>query len=294
MLSRGVASLRAQVPVRGMATAQALRERVASVKSTRKITSAQKMIATFKLRKAQTALTSARDYTRVMDQLEFKPADEEKVAKSQLFIGLSADKGFCGAINSSIVRGVRDATNAAVQGGLETAKIMCVGERGRGGLERMFKQYFTIAVTDYEKVRNFKQCSELTDMWLAQDCEKASFFNQKFVSMISYDTNESVFWSYDAVKEDLATQFADYEMEGDNEVLQNLHEFKCAVKMFHFFAELDTSTLSARMQAMDSASNNAGDLIDALTLKLNRTRQAKITTELSEIISGAAASEGEK
>lgn len=291
MLSRGVASLWAQVPVRGMATAQALRERVASVKSTRKITSAQKMIATFKLRKAQTALSSARDYARVMDAVDFKPADENKVAKSQLFIGLSADKGFCGAINSSIVRGVRDGCNKALERGLEKAKIMCIGERGRGGLERTFKNYFTLAITDYEKVRNFRQCAELTDMWLEQDVEKTSFFNQQFVSMISYNTNETVFWSYDAVKDDLATQFADYEMEGDNEVLQNLYEFKCAVKMFHFFAELDTSTLSARMQAMDSASNNAGELIDALTLQLNRTRQAKITTELSEIISGAVASE---
>lgn len=291
MLSRGVASMKGSQPVRGMATAQALRERVASVVSTRKITSAQKMIATFKLRKAQTALSSSRNFAAAMDTIGFEPTTEPASVKSHLFVGLSADKGFCGAINSSIVRAVRDKCNGEIQGGLEEPKIMIIGERGRGGLERLFKDYFTVSITDYEKIRNFRQCAEMADFYLAQKTDKTSVFYQKFNSMISYSTLEQTNYSYELVKDDLTTSLSEYEVEGDSDILQNLHEFKAAVKMFHYFAELDTSTLSARMQAMESASTNAGDLIDALTLKLNRTRQAKITTELSEIISGAAAAD---
>jgi F-type H+-transporting ATPase subunit gamma len=141
-------------------------------------------------------------------------------------------------------------------------------------------------------VRNFKQCAELSDIILShKSIEKTSIFYQKFVSMISYTTTEAVYWNYDLIKDDLGEAFADYEMEGDHDILQNLYEFKAGVKLYHYLAELDASTLSSRVQAMDSASNNAGDLIDSLTLVLNRTRQSKITTELSEIISGAQASE---
>jgi ATP synthase F1 gamma subunit len=186
---------------------------------------------------------------------------------------------------------VRDHCNGAKEKGLEDARIIILGERGRGGLERLFKQHFVLSVTDYEKVRNFRQCAELADYFLANTADKTSIFYQKFNSMISYSTLEYVNWNFESMKDEVGNNFAEYEMEGDADILQNLYEFKSAVKMFHFFAELDTSTLSARMQAMDSASTNAGELIDALTLKLNRTRQAKITTELSEIISGAAAAD---
>jgi F0F1-type ATP synthase gamma subunit len=90
------------------------------------------------------------------------------VASSVLYVGLFGDKGFCGAINSSIVRSVRDNTNKfkAEGGTTETAKIMIMGERGRGGLERHFKNRFTVSVTDYDKVRSFKQCAELADLVL--------------------------------------------------------------------------------------------------------------------------------
>lgn len=293
MLSRALPSLRTVQPRRGMATAQALRERVESVKSTQKITSAQKMIATFKLRKAQDNLTSARNFARSMDELNFIPeALEKENPKKNLFVGLTADKGFCGAINSSIVRAVRDKINAGTQAGtLEEPSIIVVGERGKGGLERLFKQFYVTTITEYEKVRNLGQCSAIVDYMLQQKVDKASVYYQKFVSMISYDTLEGAYWSYDAIKDSLEDQFSEYEKEGDADILQNLYEFKMNVKMFHYFAELDAATLSARMQAMDSASSNANDMIDALTLKLNRTRQAKITTELAEIISGAAAAD---
>lgn len=294
MLSRGLANVGQQAarqqPARGMATAQQLRERISSVKNIKKITSAMKMVAVCKLRVAQESLQRARAFQQAVDEVKMEPKEDRK-PKSRLWVGISSDRGLCGAINSSISRGIRDSILDAQQEGLEDVKVLLIGEKCKQGLERLFKDEFTTTLSETAKFKpcTFKQCGILTDYWLAQDSEKSSVYWQNFKSMISYITTETTFWSYDAVKDDLAVQFSDYEMEGDSDILQNLHEFRCSVKLNHFFAENETSTLSARMSAMDNSTNNANDMIDTLTLVLNRNRQTKITTELSEIISGAAA-----
>lgn len=293
---RGVMHMRNTAqPARGMATAQALRERISAVKNIRKITSAMKMVAVCKLRVAQETLAAARNFSAAVTDVDFKPKDDKTQAKKVLYIGISSDRGLCGAINSSISRGVRDAVWAGEEAGVEESQILLIGEKAKQGLERIFKDNFTDTLSETSKFRacTFKQCGELTDFWTARaaNVDSSSVFYQKFVSMISYVTTEDKFWSYDVVKEDLATEFAEYEMEGDADILQNLHEYRTSVKLYHYFAENEASTLSARMSAMDNSSNNAKDMIDELSIILNRNRQAKITTELSEIISGAAASE---
>lgn len=296
MLSRGLANVGRQAarqqPARGMATAQQLRERIASVKNIKKITSAMKMVAVCKLRVAQEALQRARAFQQAVDEVKMEPKEERK-PKNRLWVGISSDRGLCGAINSSISRGIRDSIQEAQTEGLasEDVKVLLIGEKCKQGLERLFKENFTTTLSETAKFKpcSFKQCGVLTDYWLSQDSEKTSVYWQNFKSMISYITTETTFWSYEAVKDDLAVQFSDYEMEGDSDILQNLHEFRCSVKLNHFFAENETSTLSARMSAMDNSTNNANDMIDTLTLVLNRNRQTKITTELSEIISGASA-----
>lgn len=292
MLSRGIGRIKAQQPVRGMATAQALRERISSVKNIQKITSAMKMVAVCKLRVAQENLEKARNFQASLNELSFAPKEATK-PKTQLWVGISSDRGLCGAINSSIARGVRDSIYKAQENGLENTKVLLIGEKGKQGLERLFKDNFTVTLSETAKFKacTFKQCGELTDYWSAIETDLTSVYFQKFVSMISYDTTEDKFWSYEAVKDDIAAEFADYEMEGDPDILENLHQFRQCVKLFHYFAENETSTLSARMTAMDNSSSNAKDMIDSLQLVLNRNRQAKITTELSEIISGAAAAD---
>jgi len=296
MFSRAAAPIGrvAQQPARGMATAQALRERITSVKNIQKITSAMKMVAVCKLRVAQENLAKARNFQQSMGEVKFEPKDAKKTAKNQTWIGISSDRGLCGAINSSISRGVRDSILKAQDvGGVEDVQVLLIGEKCKQGLERQFGNKFTTTLSETGKFKacTFKQCGELTDYWSTLETEKTSVFFQRFVSMISYDTTEDTYWSYETVKDDLATEFADYEMEGGSDILENLHEFKSCVKLFHYFAENETSTLSARMSAMDNSSNNARDMIDSLQLVLNRNRQAKITTELSEIISGAAAAD---
>lgn len=286
-------SLRQQ-PARGMATAQALRERISSVKNIQKITSAMKMVAVCKLRLAQDNLAVARTFQASMNEMEFKPANEDKVVpKKKMYVGISSDRGLCGAINSSISRGVRDEILKAKSEGLEASEIILIGEKCKQGLEKQFGSDFQVTLSETAKFKpcTFKQCAELTDYWLGREMDQTSVFFQKFVSMISYETTQDHFWSYDACKDDLITEFADYEVEGDQDTMKNLYEFRQCVKLFHYFAENETSTLSARMTAMDNSASNAKDMIESLQLVLNRNRQAKITTELSEIISGAAAAD---
>lgn len=300
MLSRGlvaVARQPAQVqPARGMATAQALRQRVSSVKNIKKITSAMKMVAVCKLRVAQENLEKARNFQRAVAEVKFEPK-EAFTPKKVAYVGISSDRGLCGAINSSIVRGIRDSIyKEEEKGSAEDVKIMVIGEKAKQGLERLFKDKFEVTISETAKFKpcTFKQCGEITDYWTSLDTEMTTVFYQTFKSMIAYDTTQDVYWSYDSIKDDLALQFADYEMEGDADILQNFNEFRSSVRLYHYFSENETSTLSARMTAMDNSSKNASDMIDALNLQLNRTRQAKITTELSEIISGAEASADQK
>lgn len=279
-------------PVRGMATAQALRQRIAAVKNIAKITSAMKMVAVCKLRVAQENLEKARAFQRPVAEIAMEPKDAaDRKPKSRLWVGISSDRGLCGAINSSISRGVRDSIYAAQGEGCEDYKVVLIGEKCKQGLERLFKEHFKTTLSETAKFKpcSFKQAGLLTDFWLQEEFDVSSVYWQNFKSMISYVTTETKFWGYNGIKDEIQADFADYEMEGDADILQNFHEFRCSVRLFHFFAENETSTLSARMSAMDNSSSNADDVINTLTLVLNRNRQAKITTELSEIISGAAA-----
>lgn len=276
-------------PARGMATEQQLRMRISAVKNIKKITSAMKMVAVCKLRVAQENLEKARAFSRSVDDLGVEPKDDK--FDSHLWVGISSDRGLCGAINSSVTRSIRESVKGQKANGMENVKVVLMGEKVKQGLERLMKEHFTTTLSETGKFKpcTFKQCGLLTDFWLKEKFDKSTVTWQNFKSMISYITTETPFWSYERVKDDMQAQFADYEMEGDSDILQNLHEFRASVKLYHFFAENEASTLSARMSAMDNSSNNADDMISSLTLLMNRNRQAKITTELSEIISGAAA-----
>jgi len=275
-------------PVRGMASAQALRQRIQAIKNIKKITTAMKVVATVKLRSAQEALAVARFFQASMNSL--KPTAKMPPNKKQLWVGMSSDRGLCGGINSSIARGIRDSL-LETPATIEDRGIVTYGDKCRQGLNMQFGHLFKVTLSDCEKLRtcSFQQAGELADYWLSFQAEKSLFFFQRFKSLISYQTTIDEHYSYNFMKEELEKSLAVYEMEGPDDMLQNLCEFTAAVKLFHYFAETNASTLSARMQAMSSSSDNANDMINMLTLYLNRNRQAKITTELSEIVGGAAA-----
>jgi F-type H+-transporting ATPase subunit gamma len=289
MLSRASIHQTRHLPVRGFASAQALRQRIQAIKNIKKITTAMKVVATVKLRAAQEALAVARFFQHSVFNL-VKPVGKLPSVKKQLWVGMSSDRGLCGGINSTISRGIRDSILEA-PADVSDRGIVLYGEKSRAGLNSQFGNLFRATLSDCDKNRpvTFYQCAELADYWLRENADKSLFFFQKFKSMIAYITTVDEFYSYDYLKDSLETSLALYETEGPDDTFRNLVEFTAAVKLFHYFSENNASTLSARMQAMGNSSTNANDMIATLTLYLNRSRQAKITTELSEIVGGAAA-----
>lgn len=271
--------------VRGFASEKQMKLRIRSITNTKKITSAMKMVAACKLRVTQESLERQREYVKDIDQI-WKV--EPKATGDKLYVGVSADRGLCGGVNSSIVRAIRDGIDNDPD-----AKVLLVGEKAKQGLERLYKGHFTETFSDIMKGKQCtnKQLGDFVDAWMATEHDQAVIVYNKFKSMIAYVTTEEKFDSWKTVKDDAPAAFAGYSMEGDSDVLQNLFEFRAAAKLATAISENETATLSARMQAMDSSTKNASDMIDKLSLVLNRTRQARITTELTEIISGAAAIE---
>jgi len=274
---------------RSMATVQQLQLRIRSIKNTRKITSAMKMVAACKLKAAQDQLDAARDFQASIDKAMPK-GSPDAVAEKPLYIGISADKGLCGAINSSIVRAMRN--DMAEDPNAANGSIYMVGEKAKQGLERQYGSRFqtTVAECGGMSQPTFNLMGVLADYWTSIEHDRASVYFQYFRSMIAYDTTRVDFWSWSHLQNDLDA-FSEFEMEGDPDILQNLTEFGCSVKLYYFLAENMASTLSSRMNAMENSTKNAGEIVDKLEVLMNRTRQAKITTELTEIISGAAAVE---
>merc|ERR1719189_224586 len=234
------------------------------------------MVAAVKLRGSQNRLEVAREFSKdIEDVWKVESEDPE-----DLVVAISSDKGLCGGVNSAIQRLVRDDVMDGEQ------KIMLYGEKARPGLERLFADRFVLTLSDLGNNRevSFRNVGVLVDFWLAEKWNKSFLYYNYFKSMISYVTSKEEFASFEKSTEDLS-QFYPYE------VLENLYEFRIGCAFFHYLCENDTSTLSSRMNAMDNSSKNAGEMIESLTMQMNRARQAKITTELIEIISGAAAVE---
>jgi len=281
-LTKSVPSNAYFMTTRGMVTEKQLKMRIASVTSIEKITGAMKMVAAVKLRTSQVRLEIARDFSKDVEAI-WEVEDDSEV---DLVVGISSDKGLCGAVNSSVIRTIRDSINKSAG----DENIMLMGEKARPGLERLFSDKFTVTISDMgnNKPMSFRNAGVFADYWAAESWSKSHLYFNFFKSMISYDTTKKSFSSLEKSSEDLSN-FYPYEIEGDGEVLQNLYEFRMGVATYHYLCENDTSTLSSRMNAMDNSSKNAGEMIDTLTMKMNRARQAKITTELIEIISGASA-----
>lgn len=175
---------------------------------------------------------------------------------------------------------------------------MLLGEKGKGSLERLFGKTFVLSISDSykSKVMSFKQVAMVTDLVLNQGFDRIEVIYNRFKNLLAFETSKEILYSWKLLAPLSNKQFSRYEIEGDGYsfVLQNLYEYRTATRFFHLFQENATSEQSARMNAMGNSSKNAAEMQDALKLLYNRTRQAKITTELIEIISGASAADESK
>jgi F-type H+-transporting ATPase subunit gamma len=283
-----------------------LRNRITSVKATQKITKAMQMVAAAKLRRAQMAAEAARPYAERMQAVLANVAAGAAGSDSapRLIAGTGADKvhllvvctaerGLCGAFNSSIVRLARErATTLMAQG--KTVKILCVGKKGHDALKRQFERQI-IDLVDLRAVRHlaFSDADaiarRLLALFEAGEFDVATLFYSRFRSVIQQIPTAQQIIPAD-VPAGSAGAGVDYDYEpGEGEILETLLPRNVSVQVFRALLENAASEQGARMSAMDNATRNAGEMIRKQTQKYNRTRQAMITKELIEIISGAEA-----
>eukprot|EP00177_Eucheuma_denticulatum_P006293 GFKZ01011481.1.p1 GENE.GFKZ01011481.1~~GFKZ01011481.1.p1 ORF type:complete len:380 (-),score=76.30 GFKZ01011481.1:1131-2177(-) len=293
--------LSAEDPVR-WANLKAISDRMRSVGSVGKITKAMKMVAAAKLRSVQTLQENSRpfavglqEFFKTMDEVEavVKPSEDEDGdgRKSRFVIAVTSDRGLCGGVNSSVVKKVK----AMIAGNSDVNHaIMLLGDKGRDGLSRVHGQNILLSFKDVFKVPvSFAQVCLIAEDILSRDFDEIVLVYNQFVSVISQEVIEKPIVGLKALMAS-AESFDEYEFDSDMDsaqVLVDLFEFQLATQIFNALLENATSEQAARMSAMDSASRNASDMLQSLTLSYNRQRQAAITQELSEITSGAAALE---
>jgi F-type H+-transporting ATPase subunit gamma len=284
--------------VRGMATEKQILMRIGATSNIAKITKSMKMVSAAKMRGAENRMNAGRPFTNWLDNLNGKnrvldtdglvPAEE--LEGDNAFVVVSSDRGLCGGINSGIAKAVRKqlATGAA-----PSAELVVIGDKGRAQLRRDFGPQIRASVTEtFANPPNFTVASAVAEAIVAtakSDNEHVHVVYNKFVSAIAYlPSIRSLSIAVDS------EALAGYELEPDNreEVLADLKEFEIASAVWHGMLENSTSEESSRMSAMENATTNAQELISSLTLVYNKARQSRITTELIEIISGAASLDG--
>ena len=282
-----------------------LRNRITSVKSTQKITKAMKMVAAAKLRKAQENAEKSRLYSEKMNEIitNLKSSITDTSSAPRLLIGnndnrrflcviMTADRGLCGGFNSNICKKSKEYINNLLKDNREV-KIITVGSKSFDQMKRNYGNYIIekltfknqreIKVTDAQKISN-----KIISMFHKNEFDVCTIFYSKFKSVISQEPIEQQIIPVKNNNNDKITNDQNYEYEPDQEeILDSLLPKNITTQIFKGLLENAASEQGARMSAMDNATRNAGDLIEKLTINYNRSRQAVITKELIEIISGA-------
>ena len=295
-----------------MANLKELKNRISSVKSTQKITSAMKMVAASRLKRAQEAAEAARPYAermeRMMASVMSNIGSTEGASKllagtgsedTHLIVVVTSDRGLCGGFNSSISRESRSRIRA-LKAESKNVKILCVGRKGRDQLKTEFgdaiiETYEGIGKSGVQFDEARGVAGKIVEMFDAGEFDICTIIYNKFVSVITQEVTplQIIPVQMPEIAEDAPAATgpsASYEFEpSEEEILADLLPSNLDVLVFRAMLESSASEHGARMSAMDNATRNAGDMIDDLSMIYNRSRQAKITSELIEIISGAEA-----
>jgi len=285
-----------------------IKTQINSVVSTKKITTAMKMVAASKLRRSQEKAVAARPYSsrleEMLSSLASSAASGEGIIKlltgtgndqNYMIVPVSADRGLCGGFNSSINRETFKLVKSFENDG-KNVQLMPVGKKSRDFFNRVMKEQIVESFTDlnvsnnvYDSALNVSK--KLQDLYFEGKFDKCILVFNKFKSAISQEVTQQQLIPLDvseSSKEDNNDAKAIYDYEPDEEtILKDLLPKNVSIQIFKVLLESDAGEHGARMAAMDNATRNAGEMIDGLTLKYNRTRQAFITKELIEIISGA-------
>jgi len=267
---------------RGMATLKDIETRLKSVKNIRKITSSMKMVSAAKYSRAERALKPARVYGTGAESLYTK--NEFEAGEDKLVLAISSDRGLCGGVHSGLGKAIKAAN-------LEkpVTKTIIVGDKAKMILMRTMADTFLATFNDVgKKPASFTDAINIAEEVLSHEADTVDIVYNSFVNVVSYNTTTKPIPGVASIEANDAIYNYD---EVDSEVLKCYQEFTLANIVYHSIREQECSEQSARMNAMENATRNAGEMIDKLTLQYNRTRQAVITRELIEIISGANALE---
>jgi F-type H+-transporting ATPase subunit gamma len=288
-----------------MASLDDLRKRIVSVKSTQKITKAMKMVAAAKLRKAQESAERGRPYSEKMQNiilnLTEKISDPSNAPKllvgtgkqqTHLCVVMTSDRGLCGGFNTNICRLAKNYFSTVLKDG-KTLKIITIGSKGHDQLKREYGKYIinTLSFKDKKKI-SFNEANEvgktILSLFNKNEFDKCVLFYNNFKNVITQIPQSQQIIPAPKSKSSENNNEIFYEFEPDeDEILEDLLPKNISTQVFRAFLENSASEQGSRMTAMDSATRNAGDLVKSLTIVYNRSRQAAITKELIEIISGA-------
>lgn len=287
----------APVAVRGMATERQLKDRIIGTANIYKITKSMKMVSAAKLRGDQQRLTAAKPFGQWAAQLTgenqmLEDLDVSHFPAHNLLVCCYTDKGLCGGVNTVLSRMLKTLCSALELQG-KTYELVIYGDKGRSQLSRVFGDKISRSVVARNVPYTFDLASGLAQDCLDEDYEGVHVLYNRFKSAIEYIPSIK---SITPLLDNNADALNGYAMipKKHPEVLLNLYEYTLATQIYHSLLENATSEQSSRMSAMENASKNASEMIEMLTLQYNRARQARITTELIEIISGASALEEQK
>ena len=282
-----------------------LKKRISSVKSTQKITKAMKMVAAAKLRRAQENAEKGRPYSEKMNNIILNLADgiSDKENAPKLLAGngqdkihlcvvLTSDRGLCGGFNSNIIKKAKTYFEK-VAGEGKTLKIITVGSKGYDQLKRLYSDKIVEKISFKEsKNANYFDAEKvgkiIIESFLKKEFDVCTIFYNKFKNVITQIPQEQQIIPLKSSESEGSASEDNYEFEPEeDEILSNLLPKNISTQIFKAMLENSASEQGSRMSAMDNATRNAGDMVEKLTIQYNRSRQAAITKELIEIISGA-------
>jgi len=294
-------AIQVAVQTRGMATEKQLFNQIKSTTNIKKITSSMKMVSAAKLKGDETRLMKARPFNAWTERLvgESKMQEDatyEELPAKCLLVPFTSDKGLCGGINTFMTRGTRECAKALTSQGKEF-DVVVIGDKGRGQMRRILSDRITKSMTAVVSPGSYGLAAALASDIIAAggatDYDAIVLMYNSYVNPAVYKQKYTVIkpLKWEGV-EDEPLQEYEFEPDSKHEILVDLYEYMLTSQIYYSFMDSAAAEQSSRMAAMENASKNAGEMIDSLTLQYNRARQARITTELIEIISGASALEG--
>lgn len=286
------------VIARGMATEKQIYNQIQSTKNIQKITSSMKLVSAAKLKGDEGRRATAIAFNTWAEALNGPPkfledATFEELPQKCLIVPVSSDKGLCGGVNSFITRSVKSCIKALADQGKE-ADVAVIGDKGRGQLRRVHGDSIKLSMTELHAPGNYTLAGAIASELIANgagDYDAVVIMYNAFKNAAVYNQMYKVIKPFSGEGDDEPLLAYEFEPDTKSEVLTDLQEYLLTSEIYHSLMDGAAAEQSSRMTAMGNASKNAGEMIEKLTLQYNRARQARITTELIEIISGASALE---